>query len=591
MQERWNEKLKLHPLLVAAGLALIVFAVYGSVLAYGFVYDDVGQILQNPFVLNPRLWAKNFTTSVWAFQGIKTNFYRPLQFFLYWLLCHVAGPNPGPFHLLNLFLYVTSAWLVYRLGRELLGRELLAVAGAVLWVVHPLHVEAVAWISALPDLGCGVLYLLAFLLFLQAEKSASFSLLRHALAALCFFAALFFKEMAVSLLLIPLAYWFLYCARGSWRDRIIRWLPYWTAFGAYAIIRKSVLGFLSENPLRFKGLQQLVPTSLGLLGEHFRLFVWPAHLTAFRTFDLARTLRAPWPWVALLGLIVLLLLRKRDRVFSFLVAWWAVTLLPCLDFRLLSSPLIADRFNYIPSVGLCLAVSYVILERIPALLPSVRGTRYTLVGLVLLACLWTLQTRRTIPQWSGDEALMDSGFQIAPDSALLHLARAVIRQYRYNDLEGATREYETAIELNKRSIKPLNGVVSEALLGLGRIAQTKGQTDEAVAFYEKAIQSSRVNSAAYDALGAVYFPRHDYAKAAEYFSQALSSNPYDFGARFYLGTCWKKLGRYREAAQQFRAAREADPTYWQAFEAEASALEAAGDIEGAALVRKLAYKK
>jgi tetratricopeptide (TPR) repeat protein len=133
--------------------------------------------------------------------------------------------------------------------------------------------------------------------------------------------------------------------------------------------------------------------------------------------------------------------------------------------------------------------------------------------------------------------------------------------------------------------------VSEALLGLGRIAQTKGQTDEAVAFYEKAIQSSRVNSAAYDALGAVYFPRHDYAKAAEYFSQALSSNPYDFGARFYLGTCWKKLGRYREAAQQFRAAREADPTYWQAFEAEASALEAAGDIEGAALVRKLAYKK
>jgi tetratricopeptide (TPR) repeat protein len=93
---------------------------------------------------------------------------------------------------------------------------------------------------------------------------------------------------------------------------------------------------------------------------------------------------------------------------------------------------------------------------------------------------------------------------------------------------------------------------------------------------------------AYNFLGSFYFPREDYAKAAEYFAQAVHANPYDLGARFYLGTCWMKLGRHREAVEQFRAAREVDLTYWQAYEAEARALEAMGDSAGAAQVRSLA---
>jgi len=95
------------------------------------------------------------------------------------------------------------------------------------------------------------------------------------------------------------------------------------------------------------------------------------------------------------------------------------------------------------------------------------------------------------------------------------------------------------------------------------------------------------SSVAYDALGSVYFPRGDYAQAAEYFQQAASANPLDLGARFFLGTCWMKLGKPVQAADQFRAAREADPDYVQAYEAEAQALEMAGDRAGAGKVRRL----
>jgi Tfp pilus assembly protein PilF len=99
------------------------------------------------------------------------------------------------------------------------------------------------------------------------------------------------------------------------------------------------------------------------------------------------------------------------------------------------------------------------------------------------------------------------------------------------------------------------------------------------------------HSPAYKSLGAVYFPHGDYLKAAEYFATAVRLNPQDVEARFFLGTCALKLGEPRQAAAQFRAARQVDPTYREAFEAEARALEAAGDSAEAARVRALEAKR
>jgi tetratricopeptide (TPR) repeat protein len=122
------------------------------------------------------------------------------------------------------------------------------------------------------------------------------------------------------------------------------------------------------------------------------------------------------------------------------------------------------------------------------------------------------------------------------------------------------------------------------------VANLEGRTDVALDYFEKAVGVLPGQSQAYDALGSFYFPRRDYARAAEYFTQAVGANPQDLGARFYLGTCWMKLGKPRQAAEQFHAAREVDPTYAQAFEAEARALEAAGDPAGATRTRELARR-
>ena len=571
-------------------LALVAAAVFSGVLTNGFVYDDGKQLLENPFIRNPHLWSRIFTGSVWSFLGAasETNFYRPLHMFSYWLIWRVAGPDPASYHFFQWVLYMATGLLVFRIGHELLGNDLAAFGGSLLWLLHPLHVETVAWIASVPDMGCGFFYLLGFWLFLRAEKAGNGRVSRHALAALAYFPALFFKETAFSLPLLVIAYWFFFSeADETWRRRAACWAMYVCAAVLYSAARIAALGHFSRAAHFWKIRPEVIAAAVGLLGQHAKLFFWPVQLNVFHTFAPGPSLRSLWPWLTLLALLAAVALRKRQQVLGFLVAWWAVTLLPCLDIRQLSFPLLAERFSYLPSVGLCLALAHLGLDLLPQQMPRVRLAPAVLLFFGLVMCFWCFQDVRAVPNWHNNESLFDYSLNVAPDAGLVHIHHGLDLQFRMRDLEGARKEYETALRVNRAGFHPLADVDYDSYIGLGQIADLEGRHDEALAYYQKATRFLPFQSLGYDFLGAAYFPRGDYAKAAEYFTRAAQANPQDLSGRFYLGTCWMKLGKYREAAGEFHAAREIDPTYRQAYTAEAQALEAAGDALGAAAIRQL----
>jgi tetratricopeptide (TPR) repeat protein len=585
-----NEYLKNRSYAAGAVLALVAAVVFSGVLSNGLVHDDCVLILDNPFVRNPHLWRRIFTGSVWSFIGAAgdRNFYRPLVVFSFSMIWRVAGSNPFAYHLFQWVLYMATGFVVFQIGREILVNDFAAFAGSLLWLLHPLHVEAVAWISSLPDMGCGFFYLLAFRLFLRAEKTENRCLARHALAALAYFPALFFKEAAFSFPLLMIAYWFFFSETGeTWRRRAACWCMYVAATMVYSVARVAALGHFFGTSRLWKIQPKIIAAALGLLGQHAKLFFWPVHLNVFHNFDPSSSLRSLWPWLTLLVLLAAGALRKRQAVLGFLVAWWGVTFLPCLDVRQLSYPLLAERFSYLPSVGLCLALAYLSFVLLPQQLPRAPLAPVVLTALGLLMCFWCFQDVRAVPNWRSNESLFDYSLKVAPDAGLVHLQHGVELEFRERDLEGARKELETALRLNQASFVPLAAVTYDSYIGMGRISDLEGRHEEALAYYQKATRTLPYDSPAYDILGTVYFPRGDYAKAAEYFARAVQVDPQDLIGRFYLGTCYKELGKYREAVEQFRAAREIDPTYWQAYTAEAQALEAAGDVVGAAAVLKL----
>jgi tetratricopeptide (TPR) repeat protein len=153
-------------------------------------------------------------------------------------------------------------------------------------------------------------------------------------------------------------------------------------------------------------------------------------------------------------------------------------------------------------------------------------------------------------------------------------------------LDGATREFQTALRLNAQRFRPSLEVNYSAYIGLGQVALLKGREQEGLDDLNQAVRLDPNFAFAYDVLGSFYFPRGDYSRAADYFQKVVELSPMDTFARFALGVCLMKLGKPAVAAEQFRTAREVDPTYLQAYTLEAAALEAAGDRAGAMNVRK-----
>ncbi len=568
-------------------LVLCTVVAFGGTLGNGFVYDDGKQVLENPFLRNPHLWRRIFTGSVWSFEGhaAETNFYRPLHIFSHWLVWQVAGANTAAFHLYQLVFYVITALLVYRLGRDLLPNHLTAFAGALIWALHPQHVEPVCWVSCVPDCGCGLFYLLAFIIFLRGERTPGKRWAWHVLGAAVYFISLFFKEMGVSMPLLLVVYGFVMKDEDGWWRKGLRWIPYLAAVAVYLRIRVAVLGHLSHAPNLWKVPPRVIVAAIALLGQHTKLFFWPVELNDFRNFDLAASTRSPWPWITLLALILTIAFRKHDRPLAFLILWWPVTLLPCLDVRQLSYPLIADRFSFLPSMGLSLAVASLILNKIPDYFRARHPERVLVPAFGLALVLFSVQDLHAVPRWRTNDTLWNYSYNAEPKSALVHVHRALDLQYRDRNLTAAAQEYRMAIQLNQVAFVNLTTVTYDCWIGLGQIAALEGRPDEALAYFHKAVNLTPRFSSGYDVLGAFYFPRGDYSQAASYFQQAVRANPLDVGARFFLGSCLIKLGKPADAAMQFHSARDTDPEYTQAYIAEAAALDAAGDKAGAMRVR------
>jgi len=209
-------------------LTVLSYAAYGNALGNGFVWDDVQQILQNPNLRPGSSWWHLFSSNVWAFAhyfGPSTsNDFRPLQMASYRLIGQWSGFSPTVFHGVSLVFHVVATLLVYAIVYKLAGGTTplrawgLATAAAVLFALHPIHSEAVDWASALPELGCAVFYLLAFLSYLLAITPNYYRLRSYGLwvaSCVSFILAMLWKEMALTLPLVIVFHALLYGEAGA----------------------------------------------------------------------------------------------------------------------------------------------------------------------------------------------------------------------------------------------------------------------------------------------------------------------------------------------------------------------------------------
>jgi Flp pilus assembly protein TadD len=564
---------------VLASVLLCVLAItaYSNGISNGFVWDDHQQVVMNSS-LRPgapllRLIERNNWGLARAGVQEQINYYRPLQMMTYRLTAEVFGLDARAFHAVNLAYHVLAVLLVFALFYKLTARMALAFAGAALFAVHPIHTEAVDWIAALPDIGCTVCFLLAFLFFVLAQGQRSqgppdepprrFSVFFLAASYAAFAAALLWKESAIVLPLIVMAYVFCLGEPATAIRRagsaLRRSLPYWCILGLYFLLRLRVLGFVVTRQRnwilsRFEfGL-----TALNLMSAYCWKLVAPIHLNAYYVFVPVRTLRDPRALTAILLLILaavaIVYELRRAPLASFAALWIFITLIPALNVYAVGRNVFAERYLYLPSVGFCFLIALMAARTGDALPVRVRSSAAAVVlAAVLLLC--AAQTFARNPVWKDDATLFTRTLESSPNAPFVQNMVAAVQPNNAIGQNSAVSHYLRAISLAENEAPPNRLEMAIAGEGLASIYATRGEFEQALRALARVRAAEPKDPQVDGEEGLILMQANRWTEAQAALRRAVAITPNDANVLNALGLlAWQHAGHLDEAAAYFSRA-------------------------------------
>jgi Flp pilus assembly protein TadD len=605
-------------LLVAALLACATLP-YLNVLFNGFVDDDTLQLVQNPYVRSFLHLKEIFTAEVWSFVGpTLSNYYRPMMTLGYLIGYKIFGMQPYGFHLVSLLLHALVVCLVFALTKRLTGDRGWAFVAGAFFALHPIHSESVAWIAAVTDLELTFFYLLTFGLFLAlARPGGGLSKPQLASMGATFLLALLSKEQAMTLPALATVYEHFYRAdrsETSPSQKLARYGVLWLEGAAYLLLRVHFLGALAPVK-RFGQVTpwQLVLSAFALVGQYIWKLVWPVGLCAFYAFHPSTS---PLDVRVLAGLAVLLVLaaffsvcwrsRERDvRFVSFAILWFLATLAPVLNAHWVGENVFAERYLYLPSVGIAWLVGLgaTRLWARAAARPEQRRA-LALVG-VAVGMLYAARIVIRDRDWNNEIVFYSRSLESEPQPRLfLNLGFALVAQGRFDE---AMAQYSEALRLDPDSPETHNNL-GNALASLGRINEAlaqysealrlkpdyleahvdlgitlalQGRIDEAMAQYSEALRIKPDDPEAHLNLGLALAGQGKIGEAIAQYSEALRIKPDYPEAHLDLGLALASQGRISEATAQYSEAQRIEPDYPEAHFNLGLALAAQGRVDEA----------
>ena len=537
------------------GLGLIAFAVlitYGNTLNSEFIHDDKAEILQNPFVRDFSHIREIFTSAAWTFGGegpyqLSSNYYRPIQYLSYAVLYRFFGAEPWGYHLYKLLSHLAVCGLVFWIvSRWWLDYDV-ALFSSLLFAVHPANTEAVSWISGITDTTCALFFLLSLLVYLQDRSHPSN--LRVLLLSFLFLAGMLCKETMVTFLGVILVYDWLETGRlPRLKEQIRVVLPLLAVFAIYLALRINAIGaFTNPRQVQFQfdflTRLQILLNQLILLSKYVVLFFFPLRLNAHHLYD---PVTSPFSYgfglallvlmASLLGIRLMLTLMKPERRGLFLVGsvWFPIVLLPVIVFfKQLGENVFAERYIYLPSIGLCISVCLVL-----RLYQGWRLKASSVVFGVLLAFLASMSIQRN-KVWQTELTFYETTAKASPEEwgILNNLGAAYNRRGRPHD---AIKAFEASIAIHPSP---------HALKNLGYSYAAVGRIEDSEATYRRAIALDPMDAGAYAALADALSVRGRYSEAIGNYEKALALYPASTVALFgYAEACFADH-RYDDAVR------------------------------------------
>lgn len=548
-------------------LAVIAFAVFANTLSGDFVYDDKRQIVQNPLIQNSALYGKALTSDVWAFKGDGTmagsNYYRPT--FTTWLILNfqMFGLNVFGWHFTSILLHVAVCLLGFLILRRWNLDEKIAFAISLIFAVHPVHTESIAWISGSPDLLFG-LFLLGSFWFAEnisrsnwvqiTDKKIEFKDYKNLILGLIFYAfALGSKEVAI--LCFPLFY--LIFARFADKKTVVKLtIPFLTVAFLYFLLRRFTLGAFSLPVEDSPNFFQTVLTIPAMFVFYLKQMLFPLWLGVnhpLRPVSEITLLEFVLPLViSSAALILFWLLAKKSFIQKFGLALFILSLLPAMNaVSLPSEQIVHDRYLYLPLLGFLMLIFPYISETFAKVFKD-KSEFALLIFAAILAFPLALQTFIYNRVWTNELALWSHAVKIDKNSAFNWSQLGVILSE-----EGKTAEAINAYE-NSIDVRP----TALALMGLARNFTANRQYDEAVWNLKTVIEMppEKINAytlfQAYEALSIALTAQSKFAETEKYLIEARKRLPIYYAALTEkLAVVLYQQNRKNEALQELENSR------------------------------------
>lgn len=571
------------PKILAALLFLTVAVVFLPALKNDFIsYDDPQFVTENPIVQAGWTWA-GFK---WAFTAVVQANWHPVTLLSHLTDCELFGLRPWGHHLVNVLLHALNAALVFTLLRRMTGAMWRSLFAAAFFGLHPLRVESVAWVAERKD----VLSAAFFLLTLLAWRRYATLKRRGAYAAalVCFALGLMSKAMLVTapFVLLLLDYWPL---RRFQTEKIsvllLEKIPFalltaifcfitlgvQRAHGAVASSEQFSFATRASNALvsyvRYLGMT-FYPGGLALPYPYVKH--WPAGLVAGAALGLA---------TATASVIVLARRRPYAAVGWF---WFLGTLVPVIGLVQVGEQALADRYTYIPGIGLAILLTWAFYDLFAAARPR-RFLSIAAAAICLTVC--AVLTQRQLGCWQSSETLFRHTLTVTRNNATAMglLADALAARGDDNDAL-ALYEKAAALPLASEACRNNYGLLllrhgkvklaiaqfdaaaahdpqgARARLNEGLRLQAQGLTNQAAAQFRQAQALNQNDAVVENNLGVMCAQQGELAQAAEHFHRALLLKPMDGSAWANLGQIALRQGVTNEARADFNKALELDPT-------------------------------
>jgi protein O-mannosyl-transferase len=543
---KFNMKRLGQPVFICLWLALVTRLVYEPVFHAQFIgFDDPNYVTANPHVLS----GITLANLRWAFVTTHTGNWHPVTWISLMLDSQFFGPRPGAFHAVNLLLHVANTLLLFLWLHHATGAKWRGALVAALFALHPLHVESVAWISERKDVLSTLFWMLALLGYTDYAKTGRVS--RYFIALLLFGIGLMAKPMLVSLpcVLLLLDHWPLrrFAEHRTFR-LFIEKLPFLAlsiASSAVTLLvaREQAMTSLDTVPI-FLRAENAALAYLAYIGKMFS----PTELAVIYPYNLH-----PSPIHALLSLAALMIVSvavistRRSKPYLFTGwLWFLVTLAPVIGIAQVGMQSMADRWTYIPFIGLFIILAWGGWEAL-SLLRIPRFVQALGVSIALALCAWL--TRAQLRYWHDSIAVFQHAANVTVENGVAeaNLGFALAEQGRYDE---AIAHYKTALRSQPRAIIWNN---------LGQSLVATGKLEEAINAFQNALRQNPSFSSAHRNLALALVRTGRQQESLIHFSDAVRLEPENASLHNNYAIVLGRAGRTDEAIQEFQTALRLAP--------------------------------